>query len=78
MTFENLEKTELLDKIKGFGYDSSLFEKYQASDLKLILDDIKKIEVEATAKSETRKDITKWVLIGIGGILAAIIIIKKL
>lgn len=80
ITFETDKETRnnLLNQIKAFGYDSGLFERYQNSELKKVVDEIKHVEVEATATAELRKDITKWIVMGIVGIIAGIIIIKKL
>lgn len=78
---DNIDKQQrknFLQQIEAFGYDSGLFAKYQNSDLKKVIDEIKHIEVEATATAELRKDITKWIVIGVVGIIAGIVIIKKL
>ena len=70
-----MNRSEILDQIKsliGSNSDMSLFERYNTSELKRILDDIKKVEVT------TGSSVNQTVILAGAFIILAIVLLKKL
>lgn len=70
-----MNRSEILDQIKGLiggNSDMSLFERYSTSELKRILDDMKKVEVT------TGSSVNQTVILAGAFILLAIVLLKKL
>lgn len=70
-----MNRSEILDQIKGLiggNSDMSLFERYSTSELKRILDDMKKVEVT------TGNSVNQTVILAGAFIILAIVLLKKL
>lgn len=70
-----MNRGEILEQIRnliGGNSDMSLFERYSTSELKLILDDMKKVEVT------TGSSVNQTVILAGAFLILAIIVLKKL
>lgn len=70
-----MNRSEILDQIKsliGGNSNMSLFERYSTSELKKILDDMKKVEVE------TGSSVNNSIILAGAFLILAIIVLKKI